>query len=235
MRRLLSASAAVALALAFAGPAKADLISIGLQEAGTNGGALTVVGTPSSGAESEGPTPYGTFTVQQVSAQSQSALGSPGLLNSQTLDISSTTAGTLHVFVTATGLTDAAGLYAFLSTFAVNALNGTITSVDETTFLSLADVAFATTNTLDTAHFTAISTAVPEIELRNLTGAPFAVTEEYTIVDSGGGTGNTNLTIDLSATAVPEPGTLGLLGASLAAFGLIGWTLRRRSGMIAAA
>ena len=77
--------------LLLASSAFADTISIGLQEPGTNGGAITTVATGSGNAGILGLN-YGTFTINNSSAQSCADLGPPGLLNSQALDISRCTA-----------------------------------------------------------------------------------------------------------------------------------------------
>jgi len=93
----------LAAPLLLASSAYADTISIGFQEAGFNGSAITTVGTSSTGNLPISNVPYGTFTVD-VNAQSQALLGPPGLLNSQVLIISSSTAGTLTIYFTASDL-----------------------------------------------------------------------------------------------------------------------------------
>jgi hypothetical protein len=75
---------------------------------------------------------------------------------------------------------------------------------------------------LSQATFSSIGTASPAGAPETLAG-PFSVTEEYTITADG--TGNANLTIDLSA-AVPEPATLTLFASGLLGFG---WLGRRRN------
>lgn len=226
MKHLLTTTAAAVLLLVASVPAQADLISIGLQQAGFNSGNITTEAT-GTGAASLGPIPYGTFTVNQVNAQDQTVLGNPGLENSQSLNISGNAAGTLIVSVTAQGLTNPAAVYNFLSTFAVNADNGAITGITERTFLDPNDAVYGDIVPLDSATFTGLQTQVFNT-IHDLSGAPFSVTEVYSI--SATGQGNVNATIDLSATQVPEPSSLilligGLVGALGLAYG------RRKEGM----
>ena len=197
----------------------ADLISIGFQEAGTNGGMITTEGTGSGNVTVSGLT-YGTFTVNDASAQDFAVLGPPGLLNSNVLDISSSTAGTLTIWVTAQGLSFT-GVQNFSSSFAVNALSGSIASVTETTYFSPTNALYGGT-LLNSHTFTSIGTAGP-FSTSGTTSGTYSVTEQYQITDVGGKVGNDNLTIDLSGTAVPEPASLGLLGT-----GLLGIILKLR-------
>jgi hypothetical protein len=217
----------LATPLLLASSAYADSISIGFQEAGFLGGAITTVG--SGGANvSFGGISYGTFTINDVSAQSRAILGPPGLLNSQNLDISSSTAGVLTIYVTAQGLSFT-GAQNFASSFAVNALSGSIVGVTESTYFSPTNGLYDTGQTLlNSAIFNAIGTSGPFTMSGNTSGT-YSVTEKYVIIDTGGGTGNDNITIDLSATpVVPEPGTLLLVGSGLALAGLLYYRRRNK-------
>jgi hypothetical protein len=216
--------------------AYADTISIGLQEAGVNGGAITTVGT-GSGTLTIPSIAYGSFTVNQANAQDFAVLPVPGLLNSNALDISSSTAGVLTIWVTAQGLSFT-GAQNFQSSFAVNALAGSVVHVDESTYFSPTNGLFDVGQTLlNSAPFNTISTAGP-FTTSGSTSGTYSVSEKYVIFDTGGVAGDDNVTIDLSATPlvgpVPEPGSLLLVGSGLLGFaGLLLRNAKKRTSTLA--
>ena len=205
-----------------ASSAHASLISIGVQEPGFNAGAITTVAT-GSGNVSVVNLSYGTFGVLNIDAQDFSVLGSPSILNSNSLDISTSTAGVLTIWITTQGVPFAGVLENFTSAFAVNSLNGSIVTVTESTYFDPTNGLYGGT-LLHSASFNSIGSAGPF----TTPGAPsgtYSVTEQYVIFDVGGGTGKDNLTIDFSGTpVVPEPTPLVLLGVGLVG---IAWKLRR--------
>jgi hypothetical protein len=223
--------ALTACAVGWACEAKADLISIGLQEGAlgcvTNGTTCVAGGTITTEATGGGaagilPLSYGTFSVNQASAQDVAVMGLPGILNSQSLNTSSSNAGVLNVWITAQHLTSIAGIQTFLSTLTNNLLNGSITSAVLSTYFDAGDGLYTTTTTLASGSFSppGPQTMGPSASSpQNIVG-PFSVTEEFTITDVGSGLGNSNLTIDLAVA--PEPASLTLLGSALLGLGWFG-------------
>ena len=212
--------------LLLATSAYADTISIGLQEPGVNSGNITTVGT-GSGTLTLASTPYGSFTINQANVEDFAVLPVPGLLNSNALDISSSTAGTLTIWITAQGLSFT-GAQNFESAFAVNELAGSVVSVAESTYFSPTNGLYDVGQTLlDAAVFGAIGIKGPKTDSA-LTSGTYSVTEKYVIFDIGSRQGNDNVTIDLSASPVPEPGSLLLVVSGLAFAGLLCYRRRNK-------
>ena len=220
---LILAAAAAGLAPSLA---NANLITVNIQE---NAGAITTVAGPS--ILTIPATVVGDWTV------SGSATGTPpepsGTLISDTVDVQDTggsSTSTLHVWITETGLTAPIGTsVGFLSSLTTNLLLGNITSTTLSTCVDPTNAISPTTPStctpLDSATFMASNETQSAINTAS-TVSPYSLTEEYTIVASGGGTAN--LTIDV--TPVPEPASLVIFGTAL--LGLGAAKRRRRKNVV---
>jgi hypothetical protein len=205
----LIAVALVVTALCLSVPAKAATVSIGLQE----GGGIVTVASSATGTASVTGLLFGTFTVNNVSGSGNPPLSGVDLLDSNSLNISSATGGTINVFVTSQGNVGTGAPTAYLSSFTSNLVNAGWT-IEEKTFVDVGNGLY--TGTLLADHtFTGIGTAT---SLNNgPTSALYSVTTEYIVTSNGTGQSG-NSTIDISA---PEPSTFLLLGAGLLGFGLL--------------
>jgi len=191
----------------------ATLVTIGLQEASENGGAIT---TEASGADSAifGGA-YGPFNINLVT----------GLTGTNTFNTSSNNsasgAGTLKVYVTLQGLTEPIGALAVLSSFTENIIDPTISSVTEATYFDPANGLFELTTPLASHVFSGVGlAAASSLDLIDILSTdPFSVTALYTIVATGAGTSNS--TINVSAVT-PIPGTLPLLAGGLGLLWAVG-------------
>ena len=218
MRKLLPIAALLASASLCAPAAHASLISIGLQQANTNSGAVTTVATDggSGGVSYSGA--YGSFTLNQIQASGSPILAAPNL-DSGAINVSDASGGTITVYVTESGLSSPLGVNELLSAFTSNLFNGDVTSVVETTYIGTHNEMFGGTE-LASRSFNGIATQTFADFTPSLT-SPYSETMEYVITTTGAA--DVNDTIDI---AVPEPASVALLGSGLLALGLL---LRRRS------
>jgi len=154
---------------------------------------------------------------------SATAAGTPSLpsgqLDSNTIDINSTGAGTLIVWVTETGLTTPLGKVMFTSGLTANTLAGGISSVTLSTFVSSTDGISPPNGTpLDKATFTGIGSQTASTVAATGAG-PYSLQKVFTVHATGAG--NTSLGIDLASRAVPEPTSLAIVGTGLVGLGLL--------------
>jgi hypothetical protein len=196
--------------VAFASTAMADTISVGLQESGVNGGAITSETSSSSGVAGITGVAYGTFTIDNISGTGAPFL-TEGQFDSNSINASSSAAGTLTVYVTDSGVTLAGlpGVESFLSTLTENLLTSGW-SVTEATYVDSEDGVFTTTTPLSSATFTSIGTQSLEATA-DITGQPFSITQVYTITATGIGGDNSTINV----VAAPEPSSIVLLAFAL--------------------
>jgi hypothetical protein len=202
--------------------ANAETISVGLQEAGVNGGAITTESSSSTavaGFYSAGffGLTYGAFQVNNMSAQGTI---SPGSLFSNSINTTASGPATLMVYVTQQGVTSPLSSN-WMSSFTANQIPAGW-SIHEATYYDPNNGLYTTTNQLAAAMLTSSNTTDVSTNAATMGAGPFSLTEVFTITATTSA-GTANDTIDLAA--VPEPGTLALLGA-----GLIGLGFMRRRG-----
>jgi hypothetical protein len=212
---LLTATTLLAVPLLWASAANATLISIGLQEAGVNGGAVTTIATDGgTGDTGVAAVAYGSFTINNISA-----LGAPFLTQPQfdtnSINLASSSGGTLTVFITEQGLSLPTGISTFLSSFTANLLNGAVTSVQESTLISTANALYSGT-TLASAVLTSIGITI-DTDATPALASPYSETAVYVVTTTG--TANVNDTINIAS--VPEPATMAIVGTGLFGIGVI--------------
>jgi hypothetical protein len=210
------AAATVTAALGFAAlapAANALPVFIGFS---TNGGA-TITDFPASG--SDGTVAVSSFTTDGFTIN-LSATGTPPLsqpnFGSNTLTVNSTTAASIILYASETGITTKPS--AFTSGFSNNPLSDT--TVTESAWAGL-NTKYSLVDLLGTATLAPGATASVTTALPAGLPDTYSVTETYAITFGAGG-GAVNATIlEIGRTAVPEPMSLALLGTALVGMAVI--------------
>jgi hypothetical protein len=197
----------IALAAVSITSANAAIVTIGLQEAGVNGGAITTEATGTDSAAITN-TAYGTFNINNVSGTVL-----PGSLQGNSLNATGSS-GTLNVFVTFQGLN--APSNAFFSGFTENSLTAG-TTVQELTLLSTTNALFAGTQ-LSSQTFTTDG-AVVQTAFASSGAGPYSITEEYIIsTGANGGSGNSTIVVSVPETSTWAMMIVGFLGVGFLAY-----------------
>lgn len=220
------AGAAALLASFVGAPAMAGPIAIGVQVG--DGPIVTPASEITNGTTTMVLSSAGGFSLNATGTGDVLGVAPELLSDAIATDVKS--AGTISLYVSETGVefpAVAPGKAAFTSGFTSNLLTQGWT-VTEATYVDFSDRLYGTGTRLGTAGFTGLGALGSEGSVA-VPGAPYALTEVYTITADG--SGSANLTVDLAgisgspARAVPEPAALAVLVIGL--FGIA--AVRRRS------
>ncbi len=217
----------------FATSASALPVTIGLQEAGFNGGLITA--QPTGDPQTSFAGSYGTFTVNLVNA---SGIGSfaPGaneVLDSNTLNTAGT-GGTLYLYITEQGVTAPTGQYNFASGLANQFLgNQPGSTVREQVFVDDNNGLFALTTMIADSTFTGLQTSTQNAIVAMDSTKTYSVTELYIISFTGSNSSSSHIKLSASCQTcgdigeTPLPAALPLFGSVLGG-GLLLASRRRR-------
>ncbi|MGH7121090.1 MAG: PEP-CTERM sorting domain-containing protein [Acetobacteraceae bacterium] len=189
-------------------------LGIELSEAGYATSTTTGTGNPLVVSQT-----FGSFS---SNVEVNSVVTDPLSIDLGSTQVSTSSAGTLVITASVNGLTSPVGALNFVSQFSGN-WTGAVTSVTLETYLDDTNTLFGMATPLATLSSSSSPFAFSSYE-DGTSVSPFALTEVMTITT----TGAAHLSLD-GSTAVPEPGSLALLGIALAGFGAVGFVRRRRA------